>query len=169
MLKTGGSPRLVINSLILLGFALVSHTFAGGSFTNIARLFAMLVLIVCALFILGRSVLSGPRLALLVLIVQSSTHLVLGGINSGGIVMSASHIIGGFASFVLLTKSDEFWFALRNFVFVIFLPFKSFLPDTKKLAISAICHEAKCWSSALVTSSHGLRAPPSIFKTGIFA
>ena len=169
MLKTGGSPRLVINSLILLGFALVSHTFAGGSFTNIARLFAMLVLIVCALFILGRSVLSGPRLALLVLIVQSSTHLVLGGINSGGIVMSASHIIGGFASFVLLTKSDEFWFTLRNFVFVIFLPFKSFLPDTKKLAISAICHEAKCWSSALVTSSHGLRAPPLILRTGIFA
>jgi hypothetical protein len=97
--------------MILLGFALVSHTFAGGSFTNIARLFAMLMLIVCALFILGRSVLSGPRLALLVLIVQSSTHFVLGGINSGGIVMSASHIIGGFTSFILLTK-----FAMRQSV-----------------------------------------------------
>ena len=168
MSRSGGSLRLAINASILLGFALISHTFAGGTFTTIGRLFAMLTLIVCALFTLGRSVLSGPRLALLVLIVQSSTHFVLGGINSGGIVMSASHIIGGIASFALLTKSDEFWFALRNFVSVILLPFKTFMPDKKKLSISAICHEAVCWSSALVTSSHGLRAPPPILRTGIF-
>ena len=159
---------MVINSAILFGFALISHAVAGGSFTTVGRLFAMGMLIVSALFILGRSVLSGPRLALLVLIVQSATHFILGEMTGNSFAMSASHILGGIASFALLTKSDEFWFALRNLVLIILRPFTFVIAQFKIREFLVRYRDLECWRSALLTSSHGLRAPPALSKNGIF-
>jgi hypothetical protein len=160
---------MVTNSAILFGFALVSHVIAGGSFTAISQLFAMGFLIFCILLILGRSVLSGPRLALIVLIVQSATHFVLGEMSGGSFAMSASHILGGLISFVLLTRSDEFWFALRNLVLIILRPFTFVIAQFKVREFLVRYRDLECWCSALLTSSHGLRAPPALSKNGIFA
>ena len=169
MMIGASTPRMAINSAILFSFALISHAIAGGSFTTAGRLFAMGLLIVCALFILGRSVLSGPRLALIVLIVQSATHFVLGEMSGGSFAMSASHILGGLISYVLLTRSDEFWFALRNLVLIILRPFTFVIAQFKVREFSVGYRDLACWCSALLTSSNGLRAPPNSLRIGNFA
>ena len=168
-MKGISTPRMAINSATLFGFALISHVLAGGSFTTVSRLFAMALLIVFALFIFGRSVLSGPRLALLVLIVQSATHLILGEMTGNSFAMSISHILGGIASFTLLTKSDEFWFAVKKLVLHIVSPKILTLPQIKLREFKVFYRDLACWFSVLLTSSNGLRAPPNSLSKGIFA
>ena len=129
----------------------------------------MALLIVFALFIFGRSVLSGPRLALLVLIVQSATHLILGEMTGNSFAMSISHILGGIASFTLLTKSDEFWFAVKKLVLHIVSPKILTLPQIKLHEFKVFYRDLACWFSVLLTSSNGLRAPPNSLSKGIFA
>ena len=169
MMIGASTPRMAINSAILFSFALISHAIAGGSFTTAGRLFAMGLLIVFALFILGRSVLSGPRLALLVLIVQSATHFILGEMTGNSFAMSASHILGGIASFALLTKSDEFWFAVKKLALLIVSPQILTLPQIKLREFKVFYRDLECWFSVLLTSSNGLRAPPNSLRKGNFA
>ena len=62
----------------------------------------------------SREVLSGAKLALLVTIIQGTTHFVLGGQMGATHLMLSSHLVIGIASYFLITYFESIWNCIAN-------------------------------------------------------
>jgi hypothetical protein len=51
--------------------------------------------------------LQGPKLALLIVLVQSGAHIFLGGMSTSNTSMLLTHVAGGIFSFILITQCES--------------------------------------------------------------
>ena len=155
--------RIWINSLILFVFAFFAHLIAGGTFVNGKKLIAESAGILVLLVIAGEDELTGPKLALISLLTQSTTHLTLGAMSGSGTAMMISHTAGGFLSYFLISKAEKFWCALTKFVSVILKSYQPIEIFISKGEIRLFSHGSIVWDSKLFSRSNGLRAPPAFY------
>jgi hypothetical protein len=123
--------RVVLNSAVLLVAAIAAHTFACGTFIPALPFAIGSLLIIGLVTALSISELQGPALALIVILVQASTHFLLGSGRMGmpapmcggkmqtyllpmgpmmnPLSMVGVHILFGAASYFYIRKSEKFW------------------------------------------------------------
>lgn len=126
----GADFKAGINAFLLLLGALTSHFAGGGSFVAPSRLLLESALIFALLFTSRCRFLSGPQLALIIVLTQSTGHLILGQASNANSVMMCSHILGGLISYIAVSRSETFWLKLSeiSFTFGLALPSKTFVP-----------------------------------------
>jgi len=106
--------RIGINSQVLLLGALISHYLGGGSFVATHQLVLMSALVSILLFAFKGKFLAGPSLALVILLTQSASHILMGGMSNSNATMLLSHLTGGLISYWIVQKSEALWEFLAN-------------------------------------------------------
>ncbi len=147
--------------MILLFGALLSHGAAGGSFVTVTRLSAEIAVIIPVLVFLSNRLIEGPKLALLVLFAQSNGHLLLGAGNSNNLVMMFSHLIGGIATYILISKFEAIWETSLKFVEILIVPFRVFRFNKTANFNFIYVVEPSSFQSFLELDSLSRRGPPA--------
>lgn len=126
MRKGQGAIRIGTNALLLLTAAMVAHALAGGSFISAPRLSIEVTIILIGLGICGNAELTGPKLAILVLVVQSVTHIVLGGATMSNDAMGAAHLAAGTVSYIAINSFERFWAKFYDYLLGLISPVEYF-------------------------------------------
>ena len=116
----------LVKLVVLFLSAIAAHGIAGGTFVDAPRLALEGIAIALALASLQSLKLEGPSLALLILIVQSSSHFILGGgryLNS--LQMTFGHLASGIFSYMAIGYFDLVWDFVTT-LFAGFLPLRIF-------------------------------------------
>ncbi len=146
--------------MILLFGALLSHAAAGGTFVTFAQLSIELLVTIPALVFLSNRFIEGPKLAFLVLIAQSNGHILLGAGNSNNLVMLISHLTGGIASFLLISKFEQIWESSLKFIEILIVPIRVFRIN-KTTHFHLVCtDETSSFQSFHDLDSFSRRGPP---------
>ena len=96
-------------SILFLG-SILAHEIGGGNFVQTKLLLVELVLISMALFAIRNVDLSGPTLALVVVITQSASHFILGAADrTGEISMTFSHVLAGVVTYKFISGLESMW------------------------------------------------------------
>ncbi len=96
--------------LILFLSAIAAHSIAGGSFLGFSQLAIQSIAVLAIIATTINLKLEGPSLALVILLVQSSSHLILGGnSHAGELRMTSSHIISGLISYKAIRYFELAW------------------------------------------------------------
>ena len=156
MYKSALSPRVLLNSGVLLLGAIIAHAIGCGTFVPLLPFALISIVLIALLTLLSLGELEGPSLALLIVVAQAGTHFLLGGGQMrmlipvcGGparymtmmmgsmmspTIMISSHTLLGIASYVFISKSENFWNFARYFLLSIFVP--TFHPSsTRKIGL----------------------------------
>jgi hypothetical protein len=102
--------KTVMNAQVLFITSLLGHHLAGGEFVSSFQLYSLLAATFIALSMSGSQVLSGPGLALRIIVIQSFGHFILGGGDkSSEALMLIAHVSMGFLSYFLISNTELFW------------------------------------------------------------
>jgi hypothetical protein len=116
--------------LILFLSAIAAHSIAGGSFLGSSQLAVQSSVILAIVALTFNLKLEGPSLALVILLVQSSSHIILGGnSNTGEFQMTASHLISGVISYRAIRYFELAWNKFAEILISFFAAFKSVILD----------------------------------------
>jgi len=146
---------------ILFLSAISAHALAGGSFVTPMRLAVQAVAISITLIFTAHFKLEGPTLALLVLLIQSTSHFILGGGSlDGEMKMTISHLISGISSYCAISYFDILWEIILSIISSVIptLIFSSLIIGEKLLAEnrSVLAH----FQIQELTQSLKFRGPP---------
>lgn len=109
--------------LILFLAGILAHSLAGGSVVDLNRFMILTGLISACLFLTRNLTLEGPKLALLVLALQSAGHFLLGGADrSNDLRMTLAHIFAGLLSYKAVTHFDRFWEFIKKLAQALQIP-----------------------------------------------
>jgi len=183
------TPRVILDTAVLLLGAVLSHALACGTFISLIPLLLISFLLVAALALLSIYELKGPSLALVVILAQAGAHFLLGGGQMkqmqmlvplcGGssrhmtmmmvsmmspTLMISSHVLAAIASYLFISKSEEFWSFAGFVLFSIFIP--RLLPTTSSSNLlrvqtrTEITRFISRLPNFLTEASNRLSAPP---------
>jgi hypothetical protein len=108
----------------------------------------------------------GPNLGALIVVIQSSSHFVLGaGTYSNSLTMGLAHAISGVGSYFLIKHSDEVWNIFFNLIEKLFSPYFFRFSQIGVLASTSACSETDRKLVKLFLTKNPLRAPP--YKRGV--
>lgn len=110
-----------VNSLVLLVGSLGAHLLGGGGLVTLNNFLLDFFLILILIARVHANAISPQKLAVVVVLVQSCGHFVLGGMNQSNVVMALSHIIFGFASYQFITHSEKMWESFATLLYNLFL------------------------------------------------
>ena len=111
--------KQLARTLILFGAAIAAHEFSGGKVIQSPLLLVQLVFVTAVVYCLRSIKLEGPGLALVVLLIQSASHFIIGnGSSSSDLTMTFGHLISGVFSYFGI---DYFEKALDCFIDVLSL------------------------------------------------
>ena len=161
MPQTGREIESLTRLCMLFLSAILAHVLAGGTFVNAAHLTALITVIFLGLFLVRHAVLEGPPLALLIVLMQSIGHFVMG---NGGITsdtqMTFSHLAAGILSYFLIRDAEKVWEQLRQLVRRLipsfFFPSTQICPLGKALSVERF----SAFSSIEFLASLRFRGPP---------
>jgi hypothetical protein len=109
--------------LVLFLSGVLAHSLSGGAVIELKSFIFFTALISLTLFLARNLTLEGPQLALLVLVLQSAGHFLLGGADkSSDIQMSGAHLIAGVLSYRAVTHFDHFWEFFAELAQALFIP-----------------------------------------------
>jgi hypothetical protein len=178
--------RVLFNSAVLLLSAVIAHTIACGTFIPALPFAIGSLIIVGSVTALSIAELRGPALALVVILVQSATHFLLGSgrmsmpapicggtskqffIPMGPMMTPSSmlsvHIAAGLFSYVFIRKSEKFWNFAGYCLIALFKPQASFgvtselaLFEQSKLQLTVLVTRLQSFLTEAVSR---LAAPP---------
>lgn len=117
---------LFVRFQILFLSALLAHSLAGGTFVETPKLLWQGLAIGVVHFCVRSIKLEGPALALLILVIQSTSHFLLGGgTYQSEFRMTLAHVLSGVLSYLAISYFE----IAREFIsssFVILIPAKPF-------------------------------------------
>ncbi len=104
-------------------FAIVAHTVSGGEILGATPLALQLGCIALILLVAKNVVLEGPTLALLIALIQSSSHFILGGNTyTSEIAMTIGHFFSGLVTYWLVKYFDLAWNIFIEVIKKVLLP-----------------------------------------------
>ena len=117
---------LFVRFQILFLSALLAHSLAGGTFVETPNLMWQGLAIGVVLFCVRSIKLEGPALALLILVIQSTSHFLLGGgTYQSELRMTLAHVLSGILSYLAISYFE----IAREFIsstFAILIPARPF-------------------------------------------
>ena len=125
------SIRIPLNVVCLQLSSLIAHAFSGGEFVSLFKFLAELFVIAFILGAAGQRRLEGPALALLILAIQSSTHIFLGNSSGNSAGMAGAHIAVGAVCYQFISRFEVFWSEFSGFFtrYTKFVVPRNFLQD----------------------------------------
>lgn len=106
--------RTAFTSFVLVGSAMLAHIANANLSVEPRNLLIQVSAIAILSIFFSRNNLSGPKLALLVTIIQGTTHFVLGGQMGSAHLMLTSHLVIGIVSYLLITYFESIWNYIAN-------------------------------------------------------
>jgi hypothetical protein len=111
--------RTAFTSFVLVGSAMLAHVANANLSVELSNLLIQVSAIAILSTFFSRTDLSGPKLALLVTIIQGTTHFVLGGQMGSTHLMLTSHLVIGIASYLLITYFESIWNCIANWFCIV--------------------------------------------------
>lgn len=158
--------KLLARFLILFAAAITAHEFSGGQVIQSPLLLIQLVFITAVVYCVRSIKLEGPALALVVLLVQSVSHFIIGnGTYSNNLLMTSGHLISGFTSYFGIKYFENIW-DFFSAIFSLILPtILVVVGQTSKLKkINQTNFRRKIYFSAYIESL-SFRGPPIEWKS----
>lgn len=121
MLQIGPVGRACINSYLMVIGSLLAHGTAGGDFADLSQLVPQAALIAVLVFLGQRKFFEGPALAAVIALTQFSGHVFLGTASKSDLTMSASHVVAGLLTYVIISKFESLILLARDFLFSSFI------------------------------------------------
>ena len=147
-------------ALFMVGSGVLAHILAGGGVVKPKLFLIFAVLISFALLLVRNIDLEGPQLALLILVVQSASHFLLGGADqTTELQMNLAHLTAGFLSYKLVRHFDLFWEFLQDLAAFIRIPFFAVFRIYSAPNVSPQSHELFIAKSLFIRSLQ-FRGPP---------
>ena len=97
-----------MRAMILMASAISAHHFAGGDLIRLSSFFIYFAVVMSVAKLSMSRITDGPKLALLIIFVQSSTHFILGSGSSSDAQMGISHLIMGVISYYAILLAEDF-------------------------------------------------------------
>lgn len=143
--------------------ALAAHHLAGGHTVSGLSLISSLPILVAISLIFSHSDLEGPRLALLIIFSQLSTHIILGANSGNSSSMVISHILSGLFVYSFIARIDQaiLWLSTRFAPILLEAPASHFLPHKSFVAFQRISHSL---SRRFVAFQYWTTSPPLVVK-----
>jgi hypothetical protein len=161
--------RTGLASIILFWGSVISHTLAGGTFVNFKHCCMQSVLIFSFLIFIRTDQLRGPKLASVVLLTQSASHITIGGMRENTLRMVVSHTTAGLISYGFLVFLESSLFSEAKLIIHFFLKDFNFKLSRYRL----INFMAASWISKTCSQfylfSFRYRGPPVYMKNRILA
>ena len=152
--------------LILFAAAVTAHEFSGGQVIQSPLLLIQLGFIIAVVYCVRSIKLEGPALALVVLLVQSVSHFIIGnGTYSSNLLMTSGHLISGFTSYFGIKYFENIW-DLLSAIFTFILPtiFVIFVQTIKLKKLNQANFRRKIYFSVHIESI-SFRGPPIEWKS----
>jgi hypothetical protein len=112
----------LIKTHILLVSAVIAHILSGGVVVEPATFLPLLLMISTGIFLTRNVQLEGAPLALMVLLMQSAGHFILGaGSHTSDLKMTTGHVVGGLVSYHLIQRCEQLWQFIADSASRIFL------------------------------------------------
>ena len=147
--------------LILFAAAITAHEFSSGQIIQSPILLVQLVFVSAVVYCVRSIKLEGPMLALVILLVQSTSHFILGnGTYSNNLLMTLGHLISGIFSYFAINYCEKIWdflVGIASFIFPATLSILAQVPQP--INTCQTCFRTKC---ALLQYKESLsfRGPP---------
>lgn len=106
--------RSAANAGVLVSAGAFSHHAVGGSVISLAPVALELTFLAAVVYLFSRRPLEGPKLAVLIVLAQSFSHIAMSGNSNSGIPMAISHIAAGVLSYFYICNSEKFWDSATN-------------------------------------------------------
>ena len=153
--------RIGINSQVLLLGALISHYLGGGSFVATHQLVLMSALVSILLFAFKGKFLAGPSLALVILLTQSASHILMGGMSNSNLTMLLTHFTGGLITYWLVQRSENIWENLLKVILQFTATIYSWTLATPTTLFNNGTPYFANLQSYLTCGAHARRGPPT--------
>jgi len=155
--------KTTLNSTLLLLSAIFAHAISCGTFIPILPFLAISFCLLAILRTLNARELEGPKLALVILFVQSSTHFGLGGMSMNTSKMLLAHFVAGVISYFLMKENERFWNFSGYLIFSL-IRIITFTPASQQNALNrintAFPEYLKKFNSFLRSATNRIPAPP---------
>ena len=149
-----------IKALVLFTTGILAHILAGGDVVNPGRFLFLISLIAISLFLTRGQNLEGPQLALLVVMLQSSGHFILGMADkSTDLQMITAHIIAGVISYHTVRHFDGFHDFFAKFIDSLQIPNFKVLEILIQEAPHVVADQL-VFIQSTTTESNLVRGPP---------
>lgn len=155
-----------VNSLVLLFGSLSAHLIGGGGLISINNLLLDLLLIAILLVRTNINTVSPHKLAILVVLVQSCGHFVLGGMKQSNAVMALSHVICGFASYQFIIHSEIMWARFATLVYNFLLETLNYHLHLDEI-LKITQESSRKFTSLKNEDSHLRRGPPLLIEKAL--
>ena len=97
-----------MRAMILMASAISAHHFAGGDLIRLSSFVIYFAFVAAVTKLSMNRITDGPKLALLIIFVQSSTHFILGSGSSSDSQMGISHLLMGVISYYAIILAEDF-------------------------------------------------------------
>ena len=155
--------KTALNSLLVLLGAVLAHAISCGAFIPILPFAVISLALLAVLRALKTSELEGPKLALVILFVQSAAHFGLGGMSMNTARMLLAHFLAGAVSYLFIRKNEKFWnfsgYAVFSLIRCLTLKPANFQLDSVKVRAS-IPEYLHLLNEFLRSATSRLPAPP---------
>lgn len=152
----------VTQLLTLFLSAMAAHSIAGGSFLGSSQLVVQSLVILAIVALTFNLKLDGPSLALVILLVQSSSHIILGGnSNTGEFQMTASHLISGVISYRAIRYFELAWNKFAEILKTFLVSFRFVILDFRVSFTQPQSQFLEHLQLRFLTSFLKFRGPPS--------
>jgi hypothetical protein len=148
--------------LILFSSAIAAHSFAGGSFLGFSQMAIQSIVILAIVALTFNLKLEGPSLALVILVVQSSGHIILGGnSHAGEFRMTASHLISGVISYKAIRYFELAWNKFAEILNTFLVAFRLVILEFRHSFVQPRTQYFEHLQLRFLTSFLKFRGPPS--------
>jgi hypothetical protein len=136
--------------------ALWAHAINANFELNLNKLVFQIIAIITLSSIFSQNEFFGPKLALLITIIQSSTHIVLGGSSNSAGMMFLTHLFFGFTAFYIITYFENIWNTISDAFEIIVFEAINFCLNVPTLEILI----AQSFQSTNTYAPNRYRGPP---------
>lgn len=156
--------RSATNAGVLVSAGALSHHAAGGSFIALAPAVFELAILATLVYLFSRKSLEGPKLAVLIVLAQSISHIAMGGDSKEGLPMALSHIGAGLLSYFYIRNSEKFWDSVTDKFVTYFQRFTFVLHVVKTRSLEVTVQSPDQLKSHLIEMRLHWRGPPVLNK-----
>jgi hypothetical protein len=163
MRRSGLNTGLFAQAMLLS--SICAHHLAGGELISLQKMAIGYLVIVMTLAKVQLRDMTGPKLALTIVAVQSLGHIYFGSTSSSNSKMALAHIFAGLACYAFTQNQSSFLEKSSRILGDLFIPIKLQIINFRLNHKRFISTRSRSFNSGTMCEEFGMRAPPSGLMT----
>ena len=152
--------RNAANTAVLVSSGVLAHHLVDGCLISLRPLLLESLFFTLLVYPTTKLRLEGSRLAILVIIAQGFSHVVLGGCSQSGLSMALSHGAAGLVTYLYILNSEHFWNFTLSRPTNMLVGFQVFYPSTNTRSYFGNFRAPERFRSLLTEMRLYWRGPP---------